>query len=170
MQLKSGFMGSLSTLLVAAILLVPSTAQASTALDLSVTKTCAINAPQGVLCTVTVTNNGTAMSIIPMTLTDTVTGASANAQYIGAGGSLPLTCTPGAGPILPIVCHGPNAFLSGGQSKNAFFSFKLPTGGTMTNCATETQGTSPGVLPDPSPANNTNKCVTITVPPPAGRM
>jgi hypothetical protein len=41
------------------------------------------------------------------------------------------------------------------------FSFKLPTGGTMTNCATVTTPQT-----DPSPGNNTNICSTVTVPPP----
>ncbi len=167
-QARIGLSSSMLSLVVAAVLLAPSTAQASAAPDLSVTKTCAINGPQSVLCTVTVTNNGTAMSIIPMTVTDTATGMPSNATFVGAGGTLPLSCTPGAGPVLPIVCHGPNAFLSGGQSKTALFGFHLPTGGTFTNCASEAQGTSPGVTPDPNPANNTNKCVTVTVPGPGG--
>jgi hypothetical protein len=133
--------------------------------DLSVTKTCAINGPQSVLCTVTVTNIGTAASVNPMHLADVVSGAPSNGQYVGAGGTLPISCSPGAGPILPISCNA-NTSLTPGQSKNALFAFHLPTGGTFTNCATVTEGSNPGTSPDPNPGNNTNICTTITVPNP----
>ena len=77
---------------------------------------------------------------------------------------MPISCTPGAGPITPISCNA-NTVLQPGSanSKTALFSFHLPTGGTMTNCATVTTPQA-----DPAPANNTNICSTVTVPPPTG--
>ncbi|TXT39702.1 MAG: hypothetical protein FD135_2014 [Comamonadaceae bacterium] len=136
---------------------------ASTA-DLGVTKTCAINGAQSVLCTVTVTNNGLAASVSPISLSDIVSGAPADATYTGAGGTLPISCTPGAGPITPIACSA-NVSLAPSESKDALFSFSLPQGGTFTNCATVLQGNS-GTQPEANTADNTNICTTITVPPP----
>ncbi len=133
--------------------------------DLSVTKTCAVTAPQYVHCTITVTNVGNAPSVLPMHLSDNVTSAPSNGQFVGGGGTLPISCTPGAGPILPIYCNA-SASLAPGQSKNALFDFRLPTGGSFTNCASVGEGPNPGSSPDPNPANNTNICTTITVPGP----
>jgi hypothetical protein len=140
------------------------TVQSANAPDLQVAKTCVVNGPHSVLCTVTVTNIGTAASVSPITLTDVVSGAPSNGLYTGAGGTLPISCTPGAGPILPISCHAA-ASLAPSQSKTALFSFKLPNGGSFTNCATVTEGTSVGTNPDPNPANNTHICASVTVAP-----
>jgi len=137
---------------------------APTAPDLSVTKVCAVNGPQSVLCTVTVTNNGSAPSVSPITLTDILTGAPTDALYTGAGGTLPISCSPGAGPITPIACIA-NTTLAPGESQYALFSFSLPQGGTFTNCATVLQG-NVATQPESNNANNTNICTTITVPPP----
>jgi len=138
---------------------VPSTPVA----DLSVTKTCAVNGPQSVLCTVTVTNLGPLPSVSPISISDIVTGAPSNGIYTGAGGTLPISCSPGAGPILPIACTA-NTSLAPSQSKNALFSFKLPSGGSFMNCVTVTEGASPGTPSDPNPANNTHICASVTVP------
>ena len=168
-QPKSSFIGSVLPLLGALILLIalPVMAQAQSVPDLSVTKVC-VNGPlQSVLCTVTVTNLGTVPSFSPLKLTDVVTGAPADALFIGAGGALLISCSPGAGPVLPITCNA-NISLSPNQPKTALFSFKLPTGGSFTNCATVTQQNAAGTLPDPNPANSSNICTTITVPPPSG--
>ena len=168
-QPKSSLACSFLPLLGALILLIasPVTAQAQPVPDLSVTKVC-VNGPlQSVLCTVTVTNIGTVPFVSPLKLTDVVTGAPANALFTGGGGTLPISCTPGAGPVLPIACSA-NIALLPNQPKTALFSFKLPTGGSFTNCATVTQQNVTGPLPDPNPANNTNICTTITVPPPSG--
>jgi len=135
---------------------------ASTA-DLSVTKTCAINGAQSVLCTVTVTNNGSSASVSPLSLSDVVSGAPSDATYTGAGGTLPISCTPGAGAITPIACSA-NVSLAPAESKDALFSFTLPQGGSFTNCATALQGNS-GTQPEANSADNTNICTTITVPP-----
>ncbi|MCK9364848.1 MAG: hypothetical protein M0P74_14775 [Syntrophales bacterium] len=141
------------------------TEQPTSSPDLSVTKTCAVNGVQTVLCTVTVTNNGSAESVSPITLTDIATGAPADATFNGGGGSLPISCTPGAGPVLPINCTA-NVSLLPTESQNAFFSFTLPQGGTFTNCATVSQG-DVATPSETDTTNNTNICTTITVPPPA---
>ena len=145
----------------------PGTAQAQTGPDLKVTKVCVNGPMQSVLCTVTVTNLGTVPSVSPLSLTDVVTGAPADALFTGAGGTLPISCSPGAGPVSPIACSA-NTSLPPNQPKTALFSFKLPTGGSFTNCATVSQGQNAATLPDPNPANNTNICTAITVPPPSG--
>ena len=145
----------------AAALSLASAAQAAPQPDLSVTKTCAVTAPQYVLCTITVTNIGTAASGNPITLNDVVSGAPSNGQFVGGGGTLPISCTPGAGPILPIACHA-NTSLAPNQPKTATFGFRLPTGGSFTNCVTVNSAG------DTHPANNTNICTSITVPGPGG--
>jgi hypothetical protein len=154
-----------ATLMFAALWSTP--ASAAPAPDLKVTKTCVVTG-QSVLCTVTVSNIGTAASVSPITLTDVASGAPSNGLIVGAGGTLPISCTPGAGPILPITCHAATS-LAPNQSKTALFSFKLPTGGSFTNCATVTEPQIATTLPDPNPANNTNICTpVINVPPPNG--
>jgi uncharacterized repeat protein (TIGR01451 family) len=132
--------------------------------DVSATKNCVVNGPQSVYCTITVTNNGTTPTTSPMHIADVVSGAPSNATLTGGGGTLGTSCTPGAGPITPISCNANTSLLPGSaNSKTATFSFHLPTGGTMTNCATVTTPQT-----DPNPGNNTNICSTVTVPPPAG--
>ena len=128
-QPKSNLVSRFLPLLGAVIFLIalPVTAQAQTVPDLQVTKVC-VNGPlQSVLCTVTVTNLGTVPSFSPLKLTDVVTGAPADALFTGAGGTLPISCSPGAGPVLPIACSA-NISLPPNQPKTALFSFKLPTG------------------------------------------
>lgn len=168
-QPTSNLMSRLLPLIGAAIFLVslPVTAQAQIGPDLKVTKVCANGPLQSVLCTVTVTNIGSVPSVSPLSLTDVVTGAPANALFTGGGGTLPISCSPGAGPVLPIACSA-NISMLPNQPKTALFSFKLPTGGSFTNCATVTQAQNAATLPDPNPANNTNICTTITVLPPSG--
>lgn len=169
LQPKSNLISRLLPLIGAVIFLIalPVTAQAQPVPDLSVTKVCANGPLQSVLCTVTVTNLGTVPSVSPLKLTDLVTGAPTDALFTGGGGTLPISCSPGAGPVLPIACSA-NIALLPNQAKTALFSFKLPTGGSFTNCATVTQQNAAGTLLDPNPANNTNICTTITVPPPSG--
>ena len=168
-QPKSNLISRFLPLIGAAIFLVslPVTAQVQPVPDLSVTKVCVNQPLQSVLCTVIVTNLGTVPSVSPLKLTDVVSGAPANALFNGAGGTLPISCSPGAGPVLPIACSA-NIALLPNQPKTALFSFKLPTGGSFTNCATVTQQNAAGTLLDPNPANNTNICTTVTVPPPSG--
>jgi hypothetical protein len=136
-----------------------------TAPDLQVTKTCTTQgqANQGVLCTVSVKNNGTTPSIAPLTLTDLPT-APAGSQFTGAGGNMNPSCSPGAGAVLPINCTA-SAPIQPGATAVALFSFKLPpSGGTLNNCATATQGSSPGVTPEANLANNSNVCTSVVVP------
>ena len=144
-----------------AALSLSSAAQAAPQPDLSLATSCAVNGPQSALCTITVTNVGNLPSGSPLHLADTITGAPSNGQFTGGGGTLPIRCSPGAGPILPISCNA-NASLAPGQSKNALFSFHLPTGGSFTNCVTVSSAG------DAHPANNTNICTSITVPGPGG--
>lgn len=138
-------------------------ARAATGPDLSVTKTCAVdgqNAGQeSILCTVTVTNIGANASLAPLTIVDTPT-APAGSTHTGTGGSLPIGCSLGAGPVLPIPCSA-NMSLQPGQSGTALFSFRIPAKGAFTNCVTVTvprDASNPG---DQSPANNTDICTTI---------
>jgi hypothetical protein len=135
--------------------------------DLSATKVCTVNGAQSVLCTITITNIGNVASVAPMSLTDLVTGSS-NINLTGAGGSLPVSCTPGAQLInnVPINC-GINTSLAAGASGDVLFSFTMPLGGTFTNCASVSQAQNSMTPGDPDSSNNTNICTTIAVSPPA---
>lgn len=68
-----------------------------------------------------------------MSLNDLVTGSS-NLNRAGAGGILPVSCTPGAQLInnVPINC-GINTSLAAGASGDEIFSFTMPQVGTFTN-------------------------------------
>src|ERR1700682_3963098 len=88
---------AVTTLICAALCSTP--VSAAPAPDLKVTKTCVVNGPQSVLCTVTVSNIGTGASVSPITLTDVVSGAPSNGLIVGAGGTLPLCSRPGGGPL-----------------------------------------------------------------------
>jgi hypothetical protein len=135
--------------------------------DLSATKVCTVNGAQSVLCTITIANIGNVASVAPMSLTDLVTGSS-NINLTGAGGSLPVSCTPGAQLInnVPINC-GINTSLAAGASGDVLFSFTMPLGGTFTNCASVSQAQNSMTPGDPDSSNNTNICTTISVSPPA---
>lgn len=132
--------------------------------DLQVTKKCTTQgqANQGVLCTVTVTNtSATTASFAPLTLTDLPTGP-AGSLFTGSGGNLNPFCIPAAGPLLPINCTS-SVSIPPGQSRNALFSFKLPTtGGTLNNCATATQPIPAGSTQEANMANN-NSCTQVVV-------
>ena len=163
LQPKSYLMKRLLPLIGAAIFLIPLTAQA-VGPDLSVTKTCTVNGPQSVLCTIIVKNIGTVPSVAPLGLTDTVTVLPPGTLYTGAGGNLPVGCS-AAGPVtnVPITCTAAATSLTPGQSGTILLSFSVPQSGTFTNCATVSQGSNTATLPDPNPANNTNICTTIIV-------
>ena len=154
----------------AALFLTPLTVQALTGPDLMVTKTCAVNGPQSVLCTVTVKNIGQVPSVAPLTFTDTPT-APAGSTYTGAGSNsgLPISCSLGAGPVLPIPCTA-NKSLQPNETADALFIFRMPVPmcGTFTNVVTVTQGSNVATLPDPNPANNTNISTTLNLGPPCG--
>lgn len=141
------------------LLLVPTPARSGNGPDLSVTKTCVSNGPQSILCTVTVTNIGTSPSLAPLTMTDTPT-APAGSTYTGAGGSLPIGCTLGAGTVLPIPCSA-NIALQPQQSGTALFSFHVPDGAAFTNCVTVTVPRNAANPGDLSPANNTDICTSL---------
>lgn len=141
------------------LLALPGPARPGNGPDLSVTKTCAANGPQSILCTVTVTNIGAAPTLAPLTLSDTPS-APAGSTYTGAGGSLPISCSLGAGPVLPIPCSA-NISLQPQQSGTALFSFHVPDGGAFSNCVTATiprNAANPGDL---SPADNTDICTSL---------
>lgn len=182
-QTKSNSMRGLLSLFGAALFLAPLTviAQAPTGPDLKVTKTCAVNGPQSVLCTVTIKNIGQVPSVAPLSLTDLPT-APAGSTYTGAGSNtgLAISCSPGAGPVIPISCNA-NKSLQPNETADAIFSFKLPVTmcGTFKNTVTVTQASNAATLPDPNPANNTNisttlnlgtcgKPIVIVTPPPSG--
>ena len=135
--------------------------------DLRAVKVCTVNGAQSVLCTVTITNIGSVPSVAPMSLTDLVTG-SASINLTGAGGTLPVSCTPGAQLInnVPINC-GINTSLAAGASGDVLFSFTMPQGGTFTNCVSVSQAQNSMTPGDPDSSNNTNICTTTTVSPPA---
>lgn len=135
--------------------------------DLSAAKVCTENAPQSILCTITITNIGNNASVSPMSLTDNVTGSS-NVNLTGGGGSLPTSCTPGAQLInnVPINCNIATS-LAPGASGTVLFSFTMPAGGQFTNCVSVTQAQNPMTPADPDASNNTNICTTINVAAPA---
>ncbi len=151
----------------AALFLTPLSADAQqlTGPDLNVTKTCAVNGPQSVLCTVTVKNIGQVPSVAPLTFTDAPT-APAGSTYTGAGSNtgLLIGCSPGAGPVIPIACTA-NKSLQPNETADALFSFKmpLPMCGTFSNIVTVKQGSNAATLPDPNPANNTNISTTLNL-------
>lgn len=151
-------------LLGAAMFLTQSGAQNLGRPDLSVTKVCVVNAPQSVLCTVTIKNIGQVPSVSPLTLTDTPT-APAGSTYTGAGSNtgLPVSCSLGAGPVLPIPCTASKS-MQPGESADVLFSFKVPSGGQFKNCVSVSQGSNAATPSDPNPANNTNICTTVDVP------
>ncbi len=155
-------LASAATLLAA----IAASAQPTRGPDLSVVNACAVNGPQSVLCTVTVTNIGGVPSVAPLTLVDTPS-APAGSTYTGGGGSLPISCALGAGPVLPISCTA-NKSLQPGESGTALFSFTVPKGGRFGNCVTVSASQNAATLPDPNPTNNTNICTSINVPSTSG--
>ena len=168
-QLKS-YVTRLLSLIGAAFFLIPLNAQALTGPDLMVTKTCAVNGPQSVLCTVTIKNIGQVPSVAPLTITDTPT-APTGSTYTGPGSNtgLPLSCSLGAGPVLPIPCTA-NKSLQPNETADALFLFKIPVAmcGTFRNVVTVTQGSNAATLPDPNALNNTNISTTLNLGPPCG--
>ena len=145
------------------LLALPPAAHSAVGPDLSVTKSCVVNGVSGgqqsVLCTVTITNIGANPSLAPLTVSDTPTAPS-GATYTGAGGSLPIGCSLGAGPVLPIPCSA-NVSLQPSESGTALFSFRIPEGGSFSNCVTVTVPRNAGNPGDLSPANNTNICTSL---------
>lgn len=129
--------------------------------DLRVEKTCAVNGPQSVLCTVTITNIGQVPTTNPINLSDTPS-APAGSTYTGASGSLPVSCSLGAGPVLPIPCVIHQS-LQPGASGTVLFSFKLGKGRSFGNCVSVSQPQTAAVPSDPNPANNTNICTTLAL-------
>lgn len=141
----------------------PTTSHAQIGPDLAVTKTCVVdgqaNGQQSILCTVTITNIGANASLAPISLADTPVAATGS-TYIGAGGTLPISCSPGTGPVLPIACTA-NLPLAPAASGTAMFSFRVPAGSPFSNCVTVTvprNAASPGDL---SPSNNTSICARL---------
>lgn len=129
--------------------------------DLRVEKSCAVNGPQSVLCTVTVTNIGQVATTSPINLSDTPS-APAGSTYTGAGGSLPVSCSLGAGPVQPIPCTIHQA-LQPGASGTVLFSFQVGKGRSFGNCVTVSQPQTAAVPSDPNPSNNTNICTSLAL-------
>lgn len=148
---------------VVVLLVAPPVTRAQVGPNLAVTKACAVdgqaNGQQSILCTVTVTNIGANASLAPLSIADTAT-APAGSTITGAGGSLPISCSPGAGPVLPISCTA-NVSLQPGQSGTALFSFTVPQGAGFGNCVTVTIPRNAGNPGDLSPANNTDICTSL---------
>lgn len=137
--------------------------------DLAVTKSCTNQgqANNGVLCTITIKNNGTVPSLAPLTIVDTPT-ASPGSTLTGAGTTtgFPVGCSSGAGPVPPTISCTANATINPGAQHTVLISFQVPPGGSLGNCVTVTQPTPAGAAPDPNPSNNTNVCSTTVTQPP----
>lgn len=125
--------------------------------DLRVEKSCRVDGPQSVLCTVTITNIGARATSSTINLTDTPT-APAGATFTGSSGN--ASCSPGAGPVLPITCTNIQS-LQPGASVDVLFGFRAGPGGTFSNCATASQPRNAATVPDSDPSNNTNICTKL---------
>ncbi len=109
--------------------------------------------------TITVTNNGTVPATGPIVIQDSLPSAPAGVQFAGTSG----TCSGGlAGPI---VCTSSSALAAGGQLAVTVALTVPASGGTVTNCASVTQGSNAGTTGESNLANN-RACATNTVPPP----
>ena len=136
--------------------------------DLKVTKTCQLDpahGPTAIFCVINVSNIGTAASVSPVTIVDTV-GGSAGTTFTSASGS--FGCSTPTGPLPSVInCSAPYSLATGtgsGSSGSTFLYFKLPKGGSFKNCVSVTEGSSSGTPPDPNATNNTNICASIKVP------
>lgn len=137
------------------------------AADLSVSKSCASNGAQSVLCTVIVTNIGNVNSLAPLSISDVITG-TANANLTGAGGTLPASCTPGAQLInnIAVTCPNVNTSLAPSASGTFLTSYSMPSGGSFTNCVSVSAAQNASTPGDPNAANNNNICTSFVVAPP----
>ena len=141
------------------LLAMPSAGHAANGPDLSVTKTCARDSPGSILCTVTVTNIGNTVAAGPLRIED-IPNATSASTFTGGGGSLPIGCSPGAGPVLPISCTAAIA-MQPGQTGFALFSFNVPPGDPFANCVSVYHGAQANTLPDANPANNIDICTEM---------
>ncbi len=138
--------------------------EALAAADLSVTNACASSGGQSFLCTVTVTNIGDVASVAPLSITDTLSG-SGNATLLGAGGTLPASCSPGAQVIndIPVSCPKVNVSLAPKASGTFLISYSIPQGDKFTNCVSVSAAQNAGSPGDPNTLNNLNICTTFSV-------
>jgi uncharacterized repeat protein (TIGR01451 family) len=130
--------------------------------DLSIAKVGVVSG-NTVTYTITVTNNGTVPATGPIVVQDSLPSAPAGVQFAGASG----TCSGGlAGPI---VCTSSSALAAGGQLAITVALTVPASGGTVTNCASVTQGLVAGTPAETNVANNracATNTVTATVSPP----
>jgi uncharacterized repeat protein (TIGR01451 family) len=144
---------------------------ASLAPDLSITKVGVVSG-NTVTYTITATNNGTVPAPGPIVMQDSLPSAPAGVLFSGATGSSSTCSGVGAGPI---VCTSGTALAAGGQLT---YTITLtvpgggaggPGGGTVTNCASVTQGGNLGTPGETNLANN-RACATNTVAPSTGTL
>lgn len=107
--------------------------------------------------TITVTNTSSAASAPGVSVTDTLPAAYTATSVVPSAGTCAAAntafpCSLGTIAPLGVVTIVVSGTMVGGA------------GTTVTNCASETNSSVPA---DPTPANNTNKCASVTVIPPA---
>ena len=128
--------------------------------DLAITKVGVVTG-QTVTYTITVTNVGTGPAVSPVQVNDPLPSTPTGMQF----GRVSSNCSGGAAG--PIVCTDPNhpTPLAGGQSFTSTIVLNAgAAGGTVTNCATGSQGSNAGTPADPDLTNN-RACARTTVPP-----
>jgi hypothetical protein len=136
--------------------------------DIKVTKACTPDPahPHTVICNITVANVGTAASISPFTLVDTLGGQPPGTVFNGTVmGGTTVGCSPSSGTYSgPITCTGNYALAFGnapGSSASVILSFTGPKGAKFKNCAKATQGSGSPV--ETNLANNTS-CISVAFP------
>lgn len=146
-------------------------AQAAPGPDVKIEKSCALDpskGPTAVTCVLNVTNIGSVASVSPITITDTPNAPAGTTYTTQAGSTFP--CSPTSGQATgSFSCSAPLSLNpggnsgAGGSSGSTFITFVLPaTGGTLSNCASVSQGKNAATLPDPDMSNN-RSCTRISV-------
>jgi uncharacterized repeat protein (TIGR01451 family) len=126
--------------------------------DLSIAKAGVVSG-NTVTYTITVTNNGTVSASVPIVMQDTLPTAPAGVLFSGATGSSSTCSGLGAGPI---VCTSNTALAAGGQLTYIITLTVPASGGTVTNCASVTQGSTTGTSGETNLANNRG-CAANTI-------
>ena len=126
--------------------------------DLSITKVGVVSG-NTVTYTITATNNGTVPAPGPIVMQDSLPSAPAGVLFSGATGSSGTCSGVGAGPV---VCTSGTGLAAGGQLTYTITLTVPAGGGTVTNCASVTQGSTAGTSGESNLANNRG-CATNTI-------
>ena len=135
--------------------------------DLKVTKTVtSVDQALGiVIYSITVSNIGSVAAPGPIKLTDLLPSGPAGVTFVGFSGTFGSgSCASVPYSTGPVVCTQAAALPAGASlTVSIHIKVPMPTGGTVKNCASATQGQAPGTPSDVNPANNINICATPVV-------